>query len=133
MPKMNVDNDLLIKIADGITQLRTWYLISTEVEVPDVYTFNYKNKDYTLEAVEGHYLLNKRHIVAVCRSDAYQVSKHLQVFEDKEAWSNWAEYASASANTKIVSGEGTIYIRGRNLFTNNLFRLPAEQPILELQ
>lgn len=104
------DGKLLQMIADGITQLYTWDRIRTEVKVPQVYTFTYKNKDYTLEKGTGKnlglYLLNKTQPVAVLRSELHTLYNHLRVFRDREELLDYMEEAGSHLSTKLVSGDG---------------------------
>lgn len=102
MFRMTNDVNLLRAIADGITQLRVWHLIGTEVEVPEIYEFTHSGKDYTLEITEGHYTLkqdNNQYIVVVARTACGNLTKQLFIFENKESWSDWAELAGAHIYT----------------------------------
>ena len=109
------DGKLLQLIADGITQLGVWDKIREEVEVPEVYTFTYKNKLYTLEKgneSSGSYLLrdttrpNKTMPVAVLHSEMPELHHHLHYFRDRAELLDYTENAGGKITTTIVSGDG---------------------------
>lgn len=101
--RMKADITFKRAIADGITQLRVWHLIGTEIEVPEIYEFTYDGKDYTLEVAEGYYTLrcisdDTQYMVVVAHTRSLNVDKQVFIFESREAWSDWADYASAQTH-----------------------------------
>lgn len=95
---------LAYSIAEGISTLKLWKNIGTEVETPQVYTFTHNDKDYTLEPVNGeaYWLLNGSSIVVVQKVEKPGTINEIKVFESKKKLDDWSEFTASKSWKKVT-------------------------------
>lgn len=107
MKNQKIEIKLLQAIADGIHQLYIWDRIRSEVEVPEVYTFRYKNTDYTIEKGtdrnESLYLLKndgQTRLVGIFGTDMHGLIESVKVFATRADLLDYTEYKATYVTKK---------------------------------